>query len=63
MSLTAGLPNRRFELQQRSQLFIRTNNETRSVAAMRSSQDLPPYIATKVTTVISDAGFVLQTAA
>jgi len=30
-------PDRRFEFQKRSQLFIRTHNETLSVAAMSAS--------------------------
>jgi hypothetical protein len=30
-----GGPNRRFEFEKRSQLFIRVHNETLSVAAMR----------------------------
>jgi hypothetical protein len=36
-------PNRRFKLQKRSQLFIRTRNKTLSVFAMRvSNEDCSP---------------------
>jgi hypothetical protein len=37
MPLTAGLTSRPFDFQKRHQLFIRTHNETLSVAAMRVS--------------------------
>jgi hypothetical protein len=34
MALTPGVPSRPFEFQKRHQLFIRTHNETLSIAAM-----------------------------
>jgi hypothetical protein len=39
--LQSGFPDRRFKFDKRGQLFIRTHNETLSVAAMRVSN--PDY--------------------
>jgi hypothetical protein len=52
---TTRRPNRRFEFHKRGELFIRTDNETLSVVAMRVSQRRNQAGETKV----EDEGFEL----